>query len=36
MSLIQIRNLSKTYNGGEESVKALADVNLNIERGDFV
>jgi putative ABC transport system ATP-binding protein len=36
MSLIEIRKLSKTYNGGEEYVRALVDVNLNIERGEFV
>src|SRR5512139_808089 len=36
MSLIEIRKLNKTYNGGEECVMALADVDLNIERGEFI
>jgi len=36
MILIEIRKLSKTYNGGEECVRALVDVDLNIERGEFV
>lgn len=36
MSLIEIKKLSKIYNGGEESVMALVDVNLEIERGEFV
>src|SRR5512139_4337114 len=36
MSLIEIRKLNKTYNGGEEYVMALADVDLNIERGEFI
>lgn len=36
MSLIEIRNLSKIYESGEERVVALGDVNLNIERGEFI
>ena len=36
MSLIEINKLSKTYNGGEEKVQALVDVDLKIERGEFV
>ena len=36
MSLIEIRKLSKTYNGGEEKVQALVDVDLEIERGEFI
>ena len=36
MSLIEIRKLSKTYNGGEENVPALVDVDLEIERGEFI
>jgi putative ABC transport system ATP-binding protein len=36
MSLIEIKNLSKTYESGEESVFALSDVNLEIERGEFI
>ncbi len=36
MSLIEIKKLGKTYESGEESVAALAEVDLNIERGEFV
>jgi len=36
MSLIEIKNLSKTYESGEERVFALSDVNLEIERGEFI
>jgi putative ABC transport system ATP-binding protein len=36
MNLIEIKNLSKTYESGEECVMALRDVEFNIERGDFV
>jgi putative ABC transport system ATP-binding protein len=36
MSLIEMNKLSKTYNGGEEKVHALVNVDLKIERGEFV
>jgi putative ABC transport system ATP-binding protein len=36
MSLIKIHNLTKTYESGEEEVLALVDLNLNIERGEFI
>jgi len=36
MSLIEMSKLSKTYNGGEEKVQALVDVDLKIDRGEFV
>lgn len=36
MSLIEMKNLSKIYNGGEEKVQALIDVDLKIDRGEFV
>jgi len=36
MSLIEINKLSKTYESGEERVLALADVDLGIERGEFI
>jgi len=36
MSLIKIHNLLKIYGGGEEEVLALVDLNLNIERGEFI
>jgi putative ABC transport system ATP-binding protein len=35
MALIEIKNLSKTYNTTAIPVKALNDVNLNIEKGEF-
>mgnify|MGYP001339285638 CR=1 FL=1 len=36
MSLIEIKKLSKTYESGEEHVLALANVDLSIERGEFI
>src|SRR5512146_1764396 len=36
MSLIEIRNLSKVYESGDERVTALGEVNLHIERGEFI
>ena len=36
MSLIEINRLSKTYESGEERVLALADVELKIEKGEFI
>lgn len=36
MSLIEIDGLSKTYETGGESVHALLDVSLYIERGEFI
>src|SRR3990172_9227205 len=36
MNLIEIKNLSKTYESGEECVMALREVDLNIERGEFI
>ncbi len=36
MSLIEIKNLSKIYESGEEKVHALIDVGLCIERGEFI
>jgi putative ABC transport system ATP-binding protein len=36
VSLIEIRNISKTYAMGEAEVHALRGVSLTIERGDFV
>jgi len=36
MSLIEIKNLNKTYESGEERVPALVYVNLTIERGEFI
>ncbi len=36
MSLIEINKLNKTYESGEECVLALVDVDLAIERGEFI
>ena len=36
MSLIEIKGLQKSYKSGEDRVLALAEINLKIERGDFV
>jgi putative ABC transport system ATP-binding protein len=36
MGLIEIKKLNKTYESGEERVMALCDVDLNIERGEFI
>jgi putative ABC transport system ATP-binding protein len=35
-ALIQLRNLAKIYQSGDSEFAALHDVNLDIERGDFV
>jgi putative ABC transport system ATP-binding protein len=34
--VIQLRDLAKTYQAGEVEVKAVRDVTLDIQRGDFV
>src|SRR5512139_146577 len=36
MSLIEIKKLNKTYESGEECVMALVDVDLKIEKGEFI
>jgi len=36
MSLIEIKTLNKAYESGDERIMALADVDLNIERGEFI
>jgi putative ABC transport system ATP-binding protein len=36
MSLIEVNKLSKNYESGEERVLALADVDLKIEKGEFI
>jgi len=35
MSFIRIENLSKTFGGKDDSVRALKDVNLSIEKGEI-
>lgn len=36
MSLIEVKNIYKIYNPGENEVRALDGINLKIERGEFV
>ena len=36
MNLIEIKKLNKAYESGDEYVQALVDVDLNIERGEFI
>ena len=36
MNLIEIKRLNKAYESGDECVLALCDVDLNIERGEFI
>ncbi len=36
MSLIEVENLYKIYNPGENEVRALDDVSMTVERGEFV
>src|SRR5436190_2997486 len=35
-ALIQLRDLAKIYHSGDSEFAALRDVNLDIERGEFV
>lgn len=36
MTLIEVKKLNKIYGSGEAEVKALKNINLNIEQGEFV
>ena len=36
MSILETINLSKTYGSKENKVNALNDININIEKGEFV
>ena len=36
MELMRIEHLTKVYGSGENAVHALNDVNITIERGEFV
>ncbi|NWF92903.1 MAG: ABC transporter ATP-binding protein [Syntrophaceae bacterium] len=36
MSLIEIKKLNKTYESGEECVRALVEIDLTIEKGEFI
>src|SRR6186713_1557916 len=36
MSLVEIRNVTKEYRRGEQTITPLRDVTLSVERGDLV
>ena len=36
MSILEVRNLSKSYGKGDNLVKAVDDVSFAVEEGDFV
>ena len=36
MEIVRTENLSKTYGSGENVVRAIDDVNLKIEKGEFI
>ncbi len=36
MPLVEIRNVTKEYRKGEQTITPLRDVNLDVERGDFL
>jgi putative ABC transport system ATP-binding protein len=36
MTFISLKNVDKTYRSGDESVEALKDVSLEIEKGEFI
>jgi len=36
MSLVELRNVSKIYRLAEEEIRALDDVTLDIEEGEFI
>ena len=35
MELLRVEHLSKIYGAGENQVKALDDVSLSVEKGEF-
>jgi putative ABC transport system ATP-binding protein len=36
MALVELRNVSKIYHLGEEVIRALDDISLDIEQGEFI
>lgn len=36
MALVELRNVSKIYHLGDEEIRALDDINLDIESGEFI
>ena len=35
-TIVELKNLSKIYNTGEKEFKALDNIDLSIEKGEFV
>ena len=36
MSLVEVKDLYKIYNPGENEVRALDGINLTVEKGEFL
>ena len=36
MSLIEIKNMNKTFKMGEEEIKAIDNADFKVEKGEFV
>lgn len=36
MSFLELKNVSKSYGSGKESVEVLSDINLSVEEGEFL
>lgn len=36
MALVEVRNVTKTYRKGEQEISPLRNVNLDVEKGDFL
>lgn len=36
MSILELQNVEKIYGGKENQVKALRNINLQVEEGEFV
>lgn len=36
MSIIEIKNLNKSFRMGEQEIKAIDNVNFKVEKGEFV
>ena len=36
MALVELRNVSKIYHLGDEEIRALDDVSLDIDEGEFI
>ena len=36
MNLLEVKNISKTYGNGENSVHALKNVNFSVQKGEFI